>query len=388
VASGPLALATWEDDPSFSLERHVEHVHLERRGARALEGFASEVASHRLDPDRPLWRMIHVDGYDGGSAIVTKLHHCIGDGFALVGVLLSLADELAAAPGPHAAPHHMPAYRDLRLHEAAPAAVLHALTDPARALQLAGTGLSFTRSLARMATLPFAPATVLSRPLSGRRRAAWSRGMPLEKLRRVARSRGATVNDLLGTALAGALRGHLAARGEPVDRFDVRALVPVNLRDQLPENLGTTLGNCFGLVFLDLPVHLRTAPERLEAVRASMAELKRTPDAVVTYAVLWALGHLPRPLEWLVTEFFSRKASLVLTNVPGPRRRLHLAGHEIRRIAFCVPHAASVGLGISILSYGGEVRMGARADESVMPDPHDLVARIPAEIEALRPAPA
>jgi diacylglycerol O-acyltransferase len=242
-----------------------------------------------------------------------------------------------------------------------------------------------------MAILPLARPTVLGRPLTGERRAAWSRALPLRALRDVARARGATVNDVLVASLSGALRGHLAERGEDVDRFDLRALVPVNLRPHLPPALGGELGNVFGLVFLSLPVHAASARDRLALVAARMAELKRSPDAIVSYAVLQLIGHLPGPLEWLVTEFFSRKASLVVTNVPGPREPLHLAGHLIRRIAFCVPHPAALGLGVSIMSYAGEVRVGARADVGVIPDPHDLVARIGPELAALedvaRPAP-
>jgi diacylglycerol O-acyltransferase len=143
VPDGVLALAAWEDDPSFSLERHVVKVQLPRRGTRALEAFASEVASETLDPAHPLWRMYLVDGYGEGSAIVTKLHHCIGDGFALVGLLLSLADELATVEA--GTPHRMPAYRDVRPPEGAAVALWRALGDPSRALALAGDGTAFAR---------------------------------------------------------------------------------------------------------------------------------------------------------------------------------------------------------------------------------------------------
>jgi diacylglycerol O-acyltransferase len=382
VPDGLLALAAWEDDPTFALERHLVKVTLPRRGTRALDQFASEVASEQLDPGHPLWRMYLVDGYGDGSAIVAKLHHCIGDGFALVGLLLSLADELATVQA--GAPHHMRAFRDVRPPEGAARALWRALGDPSRAVALAGDGAAFTRSLAKMTVTPPDAPTILARPLSGTRRAAWSRPMKLGALREVARSHGATVNDLVVSALTGALRRHLARYGEPVDDFDVRALVPVNLRAQVPAALDGELGNCFGLVFLELPIHVGGARDRLEAVRLRMAELKRSPDAIVSYAVLCALGHLPRPIEQLVTRFFSSKASLVITNVPGPREPLHLAGHLIRRMSFCVPHPATLGLGVSIMSYAGEVRVGARADIAVMPDPHALVGRIPAEIDALR----
>ena len=198
-----------------------------------------------------------------------------------------------------------------------------------------------------------------------------------------ARELHVTVNDLLVAALTGSLRTYLAMTGADVDGMDIRALVPVNLRDRLPAQLDGAMGNCFGLVFLELPVRARSGAERLALVRERMEALKRSPDAVVTYAVLDAIGHLPGPLEFVVTEFFSRKASLVVTNVPGPRARLHVAGHEIDRLMFNVPHPASLGLGVSILSYAGEVRVGARSDVAVMPDPGAFVTGFGAEIAAL-----
>lgn len=382
VPKGLLALAAWEDDPRFELSRHVLERTVHAKGTRALERLAGEVATEKLDPDHPLWRVYLVTGHGAGSALVAKLHHCIADGFALVGLLLSMADELSPR-GEAPAPHRMRAYEDLRLAGGPGLALWRALSDRARAADLASRGVAFARSLAKIAALPQAPATALSRPLSGTRRTAWSRALPVPGLKLTARRLGTTVNDLLVAAVTGALRGHLLDANEPVADLELRALVPVNLRERLPADLDGEMGNRFGLVFLDLPLHAEGARTRLEAVRARMEQLKRSPDAVVTYAVLAALGHLPRSLEHLATEFFSRKASLVLTNVPGPRRPLHLAGSEIERIMFCVPHPAALGLGVSILSYAGEVRIGARADVAVMRDPRDLVRRVPMELEAL-----
>lgn len=391
VREGPLALSAWDDDPTFSLQHHLSHRTLPHGGTRALQSFTSRVATDRLDAEHPLWRLYLVDGFGKGSALVAKLHHCMADGFALVGILLSLADDLArerrdaAAPAASAlapAPHRTPAYQDLRPGGGAAELLRRALVDPARALDLAGRGATFARSLARLALLAADPPTLLHRALSGRRRTAFSPPLPLSALRERARALHVTVNDLLVAALAGALRTELLAAGEDV-ASDVRALVPVNLRALVPAALDGEMGNCFGLVFLALPVHADSPRERLALVARRTAEVKRSPDAVVTYAVLDAIGHLPGPVELFVTEFFSRKASLVVTNVPGPRERLHLAGHEIDRMMFNVPHPASLGLGVSILSYAGEVRIGARADVAVMADPGAFVRRFAAEVEAL-----
>lgn len=384
VTQGPLRLAAWEDDAAFSLGRHLSRRTLARDGTRALQAFTSEVASERLDPAHPLWRMHLVDGFGAGSAIVAKLHHCMADGFALVGVLLSLADDAAAGPaaeGAGAGPRRA-TFQDLRLDGELTRTLRRALLDPARTLDLAARGASFARSLGAMALLPPDPPTALHRPLTGHRRIAFSAPLPLAALRDRAHALHATVNDLLVAALAGALRAELRAAGD-APTTDVRALVPVNLRPQLPGALGGAMGNRFGLVFLELPVHAATPAERLALVRARTEAVKRSPDAVVTYAVLDAIGHLPGPVELFVTEFFSRKASLVVTNVPGPRQRLHVAGRELDRMMFNVPHPAALGLGVSILSYAGEVRVGARADVAVMRDPAAFVRRFRGEVEAI-----
>ena len=230
VPEGPLGLAAWADDPAFSLGRHVTRTTLPRGGTRALQTFTSQVASERLDPAHPLWHVHHVDGFGAGSALVVKLHHCMADGFALVGVLLSLADELppalsAAAVTPAAV---TPAakggtFRDLRLDGDVTRALWKALVDPSRALDLASRGASFARSLAAMAILPPDPPTSLHRALSGRRRIAFSPPIPLAPLRERARALKVTVNDLLTAALAGALREELLAAGDPV-ATDIRAL--------------------------------------------------------------------------------------------------------------------------------------------------------------------
>ena len=381
VPEGALALATWDEDRTFSLRRHLAHRRLAGGGTRALERFAGAVATEPLSPEHPLWRMYHVDGFGKGSAVVAKLHHCIADGFALVGLLLSMADEGPPPEAPAPASARPRAFRDLRLEGPLGGAVRAALASPSRALDLGTRAADFARSLARMALLPQDAPTRFSRPLSGLRRAAFSRPIPLDLVRERAHGLGVTVNDLLVTALAGALRRVLVADGPPPP--EIRALVPVNLRDQLPGAGDPALGNRFGLVFLPLPVGADEPGTRLDRIRSAVAELKRSPDAVVSYAVLWAIGQLPQEADRLLTGFFSRKASLVVTNVPGPTARLHLAGHEIDRIMFNVPHPATLGVGVSILSYAGEVRIGVRADVAVLPDPGALVRGFGAEVDAL-----
>ena len=368
----------WQEDPAFSLDRHVLSHRLDTRDPHALQHLVSEIASEPLDPARPLWRF-HLVHQEGGGAIVAKISHCMGDGFALVGLLLSLADERAETPGSR---HALPASRRLAPWLTPGATLRAALAHPARALALGGESAALARSVARLVALPADPPTVLSRPLSGRRQTAWSQGLPLERVRSAARTLGGTVNDVLVTAVTGALRRQLALAGERVNELELRALMPVNLRPGPPAAGAVSLGNRFGLVFLELPIRAATPTARFDAVRARTTALKGRPDAVATLGLLAGLGLVPVIEPW-AARFFSRKASLVITNVPGPRFPLHIAGSRIDHAMFWVPHPATLGLGVSILSYAGEVRIGVRADVAVLPRPEDLVESFEIELASL-----
>ena len=294
-----------------------------------------------------------------------------------MGLLLSLADDR-----PDAAPskHVLAAYRRLAPWLDPASSLRDTLGDPRRALGLGAQAVALAASLARLTALPPDPLTSLSRPLTGRRRAAWSRGIALGQVRTAARARGGTINDLVMAAVSGALRQHLVASGDPTD-VGLRALVPVNLRPGLPDVAGG-MGNRFGLVFVDLPTDLRTSAARHDAVRARTAVVKARLDALATFGVLGALGRAPLIQPW-ATRFFSRKASVVVTNVPGPATHLHLAGRRVEQAMFWVPHPATLGVGISVLSYAGELRIGVRSDTAVLPRPADLVEHFEEELAAL-----
>ncbi|BDG08727.1 WSD1 family O-acyltransferase [Anaeromyxobacter paludicola] len=356
-----LGPGAWEDDPAFALSRHVI-LHRLPDGGAALRKLVGSVASEPLPHGGSPW-VVHLASTGGRSSLVLKLQHAMGDGFALVGVLLSLCDEaLSAGPSP-AVP-------------APPAAVAAAarLAPPELAARSAA-------ALARLAGLAPDPATPLTRPTSGVRRVAWTRGLPVAPLRAAARHAGAGLNDLLVAAVAGGLRRVLAREVAGVDRLSLRALVPVNLRRHFPGTAGEApLGNRFGLVFLELPVGERAPLARLRAVQARMAELKASLDPVVTAGVLSGLGRCPPALEHVAADFFARRASLVLSSVPGPPVRLHLAGRRIDGAMFCVPHPATLGLGVSLLRYAGEVRLAVRADAAALEHPLALVRAVEQEL--------
>ena len=390
--------AQWVEDEHFDLDWHVRLSGLPGRPGkasekRALERFVSQLASSPLDPTKPLWQFHLVERYQGGSAVVARIHHCYADGIALVQVLLSLTDtsrESSAASRldkawlkEQAAPvaRRVGAMeRYMKLGGKAFEQGMAMMQDPSLATLLAKEGGEIARELVHALALPDDPPSLLRGRLGVSKRVAWAEPLDLEEVKAVGRACDCTVNDVLMAAAAGALRGYMRERGEALDGLSLRATVPVNLR---PLEHARKLGNHFGLVFLDLPVGEANPLRRLQRVAECMNQLKQSRQAIVAYGLLAALGIAPPPVQELALELFSRKASAVATNVPGPQQPLYMAGCTLREIMFWVPQTGSIGLGLSILSYRGKVHFGLIADARLIPDPDAVVRRFGEEFEAL-----
>jgi WS/DGAT/MGAT family acyltransferase len=185
---------------------------------------------------------------------------------------------------------------------------------------------------------------------------------------------------VLLSAVAGALRRYLAARGDHVDGIELRAVVPVNLR---AAHDTTSLGNKFGLVFLALPVGEADPLARVLATKRNMDAIKRSPEAVVIFGLLRVFGKTTASMLVTAVKLLARRASAVMTNVPGPRARIRFAGATIDGVMFWVPQSGRLGLGVSVLSYAGEVRVGVAADERRVPDPAAIVAHFHTALDDL-----
>ena len=390
--------ADWEPDAAFNVDRHLVRARLRApAGQTELEALVSELASTDLDRNRPLWQFHFIERFQAGSAAVLRIHHCYADGMAMIRVFLSLTDEHpdgvaraatakkrrtkdAAAGG--AARFEVPGAGLLHLAFAEGSAFVERaaaiLQDPAQAGELARHGLGIAGELARVATLADDPPTRFKGPLGTRKIAAWTDPLPLHEVKSVARALGCTVNDLLLSTAAGALGAYLRQHGEDTDGLSIRAAVPVNLRDPAA---AVSLGNHFGLVFLELPIGIRDPLERLFAVHAAMAQLKGSYQPMLTLGLMAALGRLPASVESAAIDLLSTKASAVATNVPGPQQPLYLAGGRIGRLIFWVPQSGDIGLGLSILSYAGQVQFGLIADAACVPDPASVTERFTAEFE-------
>jgi WS/DGAT/MGAT family acyltransferase len=394
----PLAGPHWEDDPNFDVGLHLHHVALPHPGDRAsLQELVADLVATPLDQTKPLWHFHFVDGYGGGSAIVVRMHHCIADGIALARVLLSLTDE---APDAGIAPPDderpvpgdrgplgallAPATGALAAARDAAGALAHEAIEvaqhPSELLDLAASARDDAEALAKMVLAgPDAPS-----PLKGElgiaQHVAWSAPISLDDVKALGHRMSATVNDVLLSAMAGALRSYLRARDGLVD--EITAFVPFNLRP-LDQPLPPHLGNRFGLVFLRLPVGTGDRRRRLAEIHREMEQIKRSPQGAVSYGLLEAMGRTPVQVEKRLVEMFSAKGTAVMTNVPGPRQRVYFAGSPVRGVLVWAPRSGSVAMSVAIFSYAGEITVGLMVDEGLIPDPEEIIRSFGREVEAL-----
>ena len=383
-------LLHWQDEARFNIDDHVSHIALPApAGDKALRQLVSELMSTPLDTTKPLWHVHLIDGYADHSVVLARIHHSIADGMALVRVMLSLTDTTPnVRPTRRRDDNH---HASTGLLEWLPATIGRGISagqklldDPTRVGDFAKLSAQGAYRLGRLIALPPDPHTAFKGELGRRKRAAWSaQPLPLDDFKAIGKAFGGTVNDVLVATATGALRRYLERRGEETKDVAIRASVPVNLR---PLEHAHKLGNAFGLVFLTLPVGIVDPVRRLRAIKREMDELKRSPEALVAYGVLNLMGLAPVEVEKLGLRFFGSKATAVLTNVPGPREPLYLAGKKVNTVMFWVPQSGHLGLGISILSYAAGVMLGVATDEGLVPDPERIVDAFAAEFDTLRQA--
>jgi WS/DGAT/MGAT family acyltransferase len=397
-SSIPFGKPRWVEDSHFNLRHHLLRVALPDPGGKnELQEMVSILMSTPLDYSKPLWQFQYIENYREGSALVARLHHCIADGIALVRVMLSMTDDSPA--GSAVARRQRRRRRPLGGGTWLPEVVddafrsvrrmtnrgLRTVLDPERAATALRQGATAVSVTARLTAMAPDPPTLFRGPLCTRKICAWSEVLPLDDVKTFGKKVGATINDVLLAGVAGALRSYMLERGADPTGLDLRAVLPVNLR---PDDEVELLGNRFGLVFLALPVGIADRGQRLRVLKERMDAIKDSAEAVVTYAILDAIGMTTPAIETQAVRFFGSKATAVMTNVPGPRQTLYLAGAPVRSIMFWVPQSARLGLGVSIISYAGEVRVGIVTDSGLVPDPDAIVAGFHEELHAMMADPA
>jgi WS/DGAT/MGAT family acyltransferase len=383
----------FEDDPAFELSNHLHRRALPEPGDRgSLEELVGDLINPPLDPNRPLWHVYLIEGYEGGSAVLWRIHHCIADGIALSRVLLSVTD--AADPAIRARPSSGNGPGTLRRLAGVPGEAIAAtrkltgtvvhegmesLAHPDHLRELAGAARRDASTAAKLLASPADAPTGLRAPLTGTRRVAWSAPLLLAEIKEASHRRRVTINDMLVAALAAALHESLEGPDHP---DEIHAMVPFNLRS-LDDPIPDELGNDFALILLELPVGEVGPAERLREVSSRMEAIKDSREAPIAYGLVGAIGLTPPWVEDRLIGFFADKASLVVTNVPGPRERLGFAGVPVERVLVWAPCSGSLGMTVSIFSYAGEVTVGFMVDSALPAAPEPLARAYERELAGL-----
>jgi diacylglycerol O-acyltransferase / wax synthase len=438
--------AYWVDDEDFDIDAQLHRVRLPGAGGeKELQAMVADLASERLDKGKPLWQMHLVENYQGGSALISRVHHCIADGIALIGVLLNLTDEDPDAPD---TPRELPTAQTAKIRKFSArdsginvSSVLSALGPIGAQLQANfGPAAQLLAPVADLAQQAFDRLGPLKAPIES----AMDEGMRIgtrmvsrysrwvddptqamdsarvaagfaQELAALARLPSDTATRLKGKT--GTVK--CVAWSEPLDLTRVKDVGYVlgcsvndvllasvagairsylvskgdrvdgaELRAFVPVNLRPKgkehkLGNHFGLVGLELPIGEANPIARVFEVRRRMNALKTGYQAAVSMALLGVLGYAPKAVQRQALGLLTDKGTAVMTNVPGPANPLYLAGSRISQNMFWVPQSGHVGMGVSILSYAGGVQFGLITDRKLCPDPENIISHFSVEFDKL-----
>lgn len=404
----------WVTDEHFEIAHHVVRETLppgaKGQTQQALQDRLAALVVQPLDQRRPLWQFHLIEHYQGGSALIARIHHCIADGIALIAVTQSLVDRDEAptpaadedAPGPDGAdagwvdrllqPFTAVTVHALEAVGDSAAGAIGLLRRPRKSMgQFIDRGLAGSGELARLtaqalrdaaalALMPDDSPTRLKGTPGQHKRVAWCQPIPLAEVKAVSRALNCSVNDVLLSCVAGALGGYLESLGDKVAGLEIRAMVPVNLRRT---EAAYQLGNQFGLAPLVLPIGIAHPLERVYEVRRRMGEMKGSLQPLLTLGLLALAGLLTKPGQDAMLSLFSKKTTAVMTNVPGPREKLKFLGATLEQDLVWVPQSGTVGLGVSILSYGGGVQFGVISDAKLCPAPQKIIERFAPEFSKL-----
>ncbi|KKN52983.1 hypothetical protein LCGC14_0607050 [marine sediment metagenome] len=393
----------WEQDPVFDLRHHLDVV-LDRFSESSLQEWVSARLNQPLPMFRPLWKFWLAPNAEGGAVLLLRVHHCYADGVSLTGIFdrlcpVSPQQQPAVYGAPygahHGTLHGTPHTGDLAPWISAAKSRIQQLVagdstldavdekphvnskdpgDQAAAWldELARNGLKLINEVSDFLAEPEDTPSDLKRPLLGRRYCRWSDTVPLERFRSIAQATNVTINDVLLSCVAAAVRSRLGVSDATLEDAVLHAAVPVDIRSRLPDDLKPkpgTLGNYFGTVFVPLPVDGGSALERLYRIKQETRRLKKSWQPGIAWGIAAGSSLIPDVLRQPLSNVFYRKASAVVSNVPGTPEPRYIAGCKITEQMFWVPQAGDIGLGVSIVSYAGQVQFGVVADEAVLADP-------------------
>lgn len=398
----------WVDDEHFDIGYHVRELALPSPGSPAqLAEQLSRIHARPLDRSRPLWETYLISGLGDGTigggtvGVYTKVHHAVIDGASGAELLTVLFDLTPEGRPDEAAEPFVPRQPPSSLGLGARAVgrlarrpwdVTRVAVDSARALPALGPVIGTALGRGREEGKVLAPATRLTAPQTPlnvsisphRRFAAISLSLP--DVKHVKNTFGVSVNDVVLSICAGALRSWLEAHDALPDAPLV-AMVPVSVRTSKPD----FEGNQVSAMLADLPTNVADPAARLEvahrATQVAKAQQAAIPqglvDEVTEFAVPALTGRVAR--VWFASTVMNRLPAfnVVISNVPGPNIPIYFAG---ARLLAHYPLSAitnGLALNITVVGYADGLHFGLVGAREVLPDLDDIATELGVELDAL-----
>ena len=388
-----LGLPTWTPDPNFDLRNHVRQVRLARSTTAAFKDMAARILGKTMDHSRPLWDLTLVHGLPRNqTGLVIRVHHCLADGLAGIGLMNALMDTNPTAQSATSRPHHaapIPAAEPSLLDtlvQSSLAAVQQLLSAHSEVLTFAETLLKphhgnsernaaqakqgFPANFEQLLPGVASPAERMpfNKVCRGPQKFHWAE-IPLGQIKAVKNASEATVNEVALATIASVIRQYVQRHGVAVDGRSVRIVVPVSIRAK--EDAGE-LGNRITFIPVTLPLDIARPKKLMAAVREQMTILKETRLAEMVGFVGTLLGTVPTPLQALLGPLVSQLplsvCNLIFTNVRGSEVPLFLLGRKMIACYPYVPIGGEMGMNCAMLTYNGTAFFGFTGDVNAVPD--------------------
>ena len=379
-----LGLPTWEYDPEFDLGRHMREVTLKPGTDVDLRELAGKLFSQVMDRRHPLWDITVVRALQHNrTGLILRLHHCLADGIAGVGILNVLLDPSPEAP--------RLSTKEVRFDIPKPRDPLTSLTSEfvdsysdfiKRILSAMTDVLTMAERVAadgdRTATEEFAKLfpeiTAFTERLRfnvlyrGPQKFACTQ-IPLAEVKAIKLKAGTSVNDVILALVTATIRRYCQLHGDHIKGKLLRIMVPVNLRGNTTTS---ELGNRISLVPVTVPLDIGQPGKLLAAIHRRTEFLKRMHAAELVSLAGGLIGMFPASLQGMAGPIASQLPitpfNLVCTNVPGPQVPLYLLGHKMLHCYPYVPVGGEMAVNCAILSYNGTVYFGFSGDTHAAPD--------------------
>ena len=378
----------WIEDPDFELGRHLKRAEVPMPGGtREMDAVIGEIASTPLKRDRPLWEIWALEGLqDGHVAFVAKIHHALADGVAAAALMANIlsVDPEPADPAPPAEPWRgepIPGARELQRDASrARRAGLRGIPALYKRTRAGGRELAKHRETATVRTprpIRDVPHTSFNGPLSPNRAFATTT-LPLDDFKKVKSALGVTLNDVVLAVAGGSVRRYLDASGERLDRSLV-AGVPVST--DKPEDVARLGGNKVANMFTTLATDIADPVERVRAIHEVTKEAKVAQNILGADTMANWLEYAPsRPFNWFMRQYSSRRwaarhrppINMVVSNVPGPRSPLYIAGARLAAVYSVGPILEGIGLNVTVWSYIDQMNFAAIACRDLLPEVHKI----------------